>query len=49
MELQEQLRGFTVKRNEIVEHMGSIMELAGEDDRTLDAEEQKEYLELCTK
>ena len=48
MDLQEQLRGFTVKRNEIVEQMSSIMEIAGQDDRTLDADEEKQYDSLQT-
>lgn len=48
MEIQEQLRGFTVKRNEITDNMRAMMELASADDRTLDADEQKLYDDLRT-
>lgn len=48
MDIQEQLRGFTVKRNEIVAQMQDIMQLAAEDDRTLDDEEQAQYDALRT-
>ena len=48
MDIQSQLRGFTVKRNEIVAQMEDIMRLAAEDDRTLDDEEQAQYDGLRT-
>lgn len=41
--LQEQLNAFRVKRNEITEKQSLMMEHAGDEGRTLDVEESKEY------
>jgi hypothetical protein len=46
--LQEQLNAFRVKRNEIIEKQSLMMEHAGDEGRTLDVEESKEYDALTT-
>jgi HK97 family phage major capsid protein len=43
MNLQEQLTAFRQKRNDAIERQKSIMDAAGEEGRTLDAEESSEY------
>lgn len=43
MNLQEQLRQFRQKRNEADERQKSLMETAGDEGRTLDADETSEY------
>jgi len=48
MNLQEQLTAFRTKRNDALERQKSIMEAAGEEGRTLDAEESSEYDGLTT-
>ena len=48
MNMQEQLTAFRTKRNDALERQKSIMEAAGEEGRTLDAEESSEYDGLTT-
>ena len=45
--LQEQLSAFRVKRNEIIERQRELMEKAGDEGRTLDKDESKEYDDLA--
>jgi HK97 family phage major capsid protein len=48
MNYQEQIRSFQQKRNEAVERQAAIMQAAGDEGRTLDAEEQSEWDGLDT-
>ena len=47
MTLQEQMNAFRVKRNEILDRQRELMDRAGDESRTLDKEESKEYDDLA--